>query len=445
MQHDEHSEATFTNGVHVKTIGSRIPVVLEPLQHTYSLAFALWLLRGSRDEGPEEHGLAHFLEHMFFKGTKSRSSYDIARLLDRIGGQVDAFTTKEYVCFYARVLKDHQDLLTELFADLVQNPLFDPQEMEKERNVIREELRGAEDDPQEFASDRFIETLWPNHGLGRPVGGRMEEIEKIHHDALLAHFRGQVYPENMLITAVGAMEPERLCKGLELYFEPVLSRHGKTLERTPPVPSRFADAWPWANMEQVHVLIGGPGLSFVDDRRYAFALALNVLGSGMSSRLFTRIREQMGLVYNIHASTLPVSDAGLWYIYAGTASHNLSQVLEAIREEISKMRASTLTQEELNLAKEQIRSSSLMSWENSSDRMFTRAKQFVYHEEFLDAEERIRRIEKISLDEVNAVSEKLFNEEHLSALILGNLNDRILASLSWPRPYHVREKAKRQY
>ena len=429
------------NGVVVRYIGRRLPAVMEPIPHTYSLSFAVWLLRGSRDEGPEEHGLAHFLEHMFFKGTRRRTTYEIARLLDRIGGRVDAFTTKEYVCFYARVLRDHQPLITDLFADLVLNAVFDPNEMEKERQVILEELRGAEDDPQEFASDRFMEAIWPGHGLGRPVGGFMKDILKVRHETLMKHFRRQLYPENLLITASGSLDPDKLFRDLEEKFEPILAFRGEPAPRTPPRSSRFAHIWQWPHIEQVHVLIGGPGLSFVDERRFAFSLALNVLGSGMSSRLFMKLREEQGLVYNTHASALPLSDTGLWYVYAGTAPERLPRVVEVLRNEIARMREGSLTREELDLAKQQVRANALMSWESASERMFARAKQFVYREDFIDVEERVRRIEKIPLEEVHRVASELLREERLSILVLGNLDDRRVPSVPWPEPFRVFSKS----
>ncbi len=430
------------NGVMVRYIGDRLPVVMEPMAHTYSQSFALWLLQGSRDEQPGEHGVAHFLEHMFFKGTTSRSVRDIAWLLDRIGGRVDAFTTKEYVCFYARVLREHQVEIVELFSDLVLNPLFDLVEMEKERLVILEELRGAEDDPNEFASDRFIESLWPDHGVGRPVGGSQGDILKIQHDMLLNFFKRQVFPENMLITVTGAFEPEETYQMLSERFGALLERNGRVPDRTPPEPVRFAQAWGWPEMEQVHVLIGGPGLSLTDERRFAFGLALNVLGSGMSSRLFMRIREEKGLAYNVYASTMPLSDCGMWYVYAATARERLPELLVALREELVQMGEGTITPEELQLSRDQFRANVLMSWESAGDRMFTRAKQFVYHEPFLNAEERVRRVEAIPLDDVNAIAREIFKESRFSALILGDLSDTMVSRLDWPGAFTFKRRQR---
>lgn len=430
------------NGVIVRYIGDRIPVVMEPMENTYAQSFALWLLQGSRDERPDEYGIAHFLEHMFFKGTTRRTALDIARLLDRIGGRVDAFTTKEYVCFYARVLQEHQKVLVDLFSDLVLYPRFDPVEMEKERMVILEEIRGAEDDPGEFASDRFIESLWPGHPVGRPVGGTQQDIMKIQHSRLLEFFKRQVFPENVLITVTGAVKPDETFALLSEAFAPLLERHGQVPERTPPKVARFADAWIWTEMEQVHVLIGGPGLSLTDKRRFAFGLALNVLGSGMSSRLFTRIREEKGLAYNVYASTMPLSDCGMWYVYAATARDRLHELMDALREELNRMGEGTITDEEISLGKEQFRANMLMSWESASDRMFTRAKQFVYREPFISAEERVRRIEAISLDEVNEIAREIFKEDEFSALILGHLDDTIVSRLDWPGPFNLKRRRR---
>jgi len=427
------------NGVYVGRLPFGLPVVVEPLPNTYSVSLAVWLLQGSRDERPDEVGLAHFLEHMFFKGTTHRSVQDIARLLDRIGGRVDAFTTREYVCFYARVLTEHTDSIVELFADLLLNPLFDPVELEKERMVIVEEIRGVDDDPAEFAFDRFAEALWPDHGLGRPIAGRAEQVLDFRRDQLIAFFERQNFPANMLVTAAGAVDPEALYRPLERYFAPLEGRSGQGAERQPPQARPFAQYWHRPGLEQAQVIIGGPGLSIRDPRRHAYALLLSILGGGMSSRLFMKVREERGLVYSIHASIVPYSDAGFWYVTAATMPNRLPELLRVIREELDRIREEPVQPEELYLVQEQSRVNLFMSWESASDRMFTRAKQFVYGEPFQSLEERVREVMAVTVEDTYAVAQQVFQPEALSCLILGDVPPAVIRDLPWPMELERRE------
>ncbi len=431
-------EITEQNGVFLHRLSYALPILTEPMRQTYSVSFAVWFLQGSRDESPEEVGIAHFLEHMFFKGTRRRTVQDIARLLDRVGGRVDAFTTKEYVCFYARVLHEHLPTIVELFADLLTDPLFDPEEFERERSIILEELRGVDDDPGEFAYERFLESFWPDHGLGRPIGGTLHQVLAIRRDQLIRFFHRQVFPENMLITAIGAVDPEELSYLVDAQFQTIRGRHGVRPERTAPGYTPFAEYWHRPGMEQAHVILGGPGLSLQDPRRHAYALLVNILGGGMSSRLFMKIREERGLAYMVHASIMPFSDTGLWYVHVATAPPRLPELMDVLRAELERICREPVTPEELTLAKEQARASLLMSWENPNDRMFTRAKQFIYAEPFRTIEDRIAELRSIPIDALSEVARVVFRPDAWSCLVLGDVPDDVLHRIAWNRAFTCR-------
>ncbi len=425
----EHPSRKKENGVYTVKLNGKLPVLCEPIKGTYSTVIAVWFLQGSRDEEREEEGLAHFLEHMFFKGTAKRSVYDIAMLFDRIGGQVDAFTTKEYVCFYARVLQEHVPVVVDLISDILLFPKFDKDEMEKERSVILEELRGAHDDPHEFAAEQFIRRLWPNHTLGRPIGGSQSAVLRITHEQLLRFFERQLFPENMLITAAGALDVDGFYALIEDKFRPLLNNSGSLPERFAPDSERFRIYIPRKQLQQTHIYLGGSGYSLKDPRRYAYGLLLSLLGDGMSSRLFLKVREELGLVYSIGSSISSYSDAGAWAIYAGTVETNVMQTIEAILHELTRLTKEFVSEEELERAKEKARANFLMSWESASDRMFKRAKQYVFDEPYDNIHQMIEHFRKVTLEDIFEVACDIFQEDNISMLILGDLNNETVTGL----------------
>jgi predicted Zn-dependent peptidase len=243
----------------------------------------------------------------------------------------------------------------------------------------------------------------------------------------------------MLVTAAGAVDPEALYRPLERDFAPLEGRSGQGAERQPPQARPFAQYWHRPGLEQAQVIIGGPGLSIRDPRRHAYALLLSILGGGMSSRLFMKVREERGLVYSIHASIVPYSDAGFWYVTAATMPNRLPELLRVIREELDRIREEPVQPEELHLVQEQSRVNLFMSWESASDRMFTRAKQFVYQEPFQSLEEKVREVMAVTVEDTYAVAQQVFQPEALSCLILGDVPPAVIRDLPWPMELERRE------
>jgi len=403
-----YQKVTLDNGVHILT---------EDVPHVRSVAVGYWFDVGSRDENPEINGISHFIEHLMFKGTEKRTAKDIAEALDAVGGQLNAFTTKEYTCYYARVLDEHFDLAVDLLSDMLFSSKFAAHDIERERNVIIEEIKMYEDAPDELVHDIFAGSLWQGHALGRPIIGTSEVIARLSRDDIVNFYNTHYKPGKIVVAVAGNIRHEEVVKKLRPIFE---SREGSVQSRkmTSPAPScevtcRNKDT------EQVHLCVGTPGLSLDHEKIYVFQVINTVLGGGLSSRLFQEIREKRGLVYSVYSYHTSYHDTGLFCIYAGLSRHNVDEVLELIFKQVEDIQKNGVKEEELQRAKDQLKGNLYLSLENVSTRMSRLGKSQLYLGKVVPPEEIVARVNMVTADEVKELAGKMLKPEYFSLAAIG--------------------------
>jgi predicted Zn-dependent peptidase len=398
-----------------------LTIVSERMPHVRSVTMGIWLLNGSRREVPELNGITHFVEHMVFKGTSHRSAEEIARSVDSIGGNLDAFTSKENVCFSAKVLDEHVGLAFEVLADLVLNPLFRQEDIEREQGVILQEIKMDEDNPDYLVHEIFTQNFWKDHSLGRPILGTKESVQRLEQKSVHEYYRACFSPDNLLIAAAGNLEHERLVE---------LARHW--FEGMKPVPNGHRDVTPATHarivmrnkkqLEQVQICLGLPAQSLMSEQRYAWSVLNTVLGGGMSSRLFQNIRERQGLAYAVFSDLSPYSDTGLFGVYAGTSNRSVRQVVDLIVKELREIRTQPVPEDELRRAKDNLKGSLMLGLESTGARMSNLARQQIYFKRFIGMNELLDRIEKVTAEDVQQITRESFDPARMGLTVLGNLN-----------------------
>ena len=357
-----------------------LTLVTESMPHVRSVAIGVWLKRGSRHETPAQTGISHFIEHMVFKGTKNRTAEVIAAQVDSIGGHMDAFTAKEYASFHLKVLDEHLPLAVDILGDIVANPLFDPEEMTKEKKVIFEEINMVEDTPDDLVMELLTEAFWPNHPLGRPILGTKRSVAGFKREELAAFFeRGLPAEEHPHLRR----RPSRSQGGLRASSTATSAsspRAGTGKNGGPPRPASKIVTRSKKELEQVHLCLAAPAFSQTHPDRYAIYIMNTVLGGSMSSRLFQNVREKRGLVYSISSGVTSYSDAGVLTVYAGTSLDSVDQVVRLTIEEFRRMKGDKLPAEELRRAKDHLKGSLMLSLENTGSRMSHLARQEIYFE-----------------------------------------------------------------
>lgn len=411
-----------------------VRIISEEIDHVRSVAIGLWIGAGSRDEEVSFEGISHFIEHMFFKGTSKRSARELAESLETVGGQLNAFTTKEYTCFYAKVLDEDLDLAIDVLSDMFFSSVFDEKEIEKEKKVVIEEIKMYEDSPDELIHDLFSEYVWNDHPLGKPILGTEESIRSLNREKIL-HYLSQHYaPDNLVISVAGNIKHDDIYKKLSgLYGE--FKRGGKrVLEGTP--TGHIIERFNPKETEQMHLILGVPGLGQDDPDIYPMHIVNNIMGGGLSSRLFQEIREQRGLAYSVYSYHSTYVDTGLFAIYAGTSPTNTSEVVECILKEINDLKKNGITMTELERTKAQIKGNLYLGLESVSSRMSRLGKTELTYNRVLTPEEVVEKLEKVTLEDVSGVIERLWKKEKISLAMIGpqghevNLQE-ILAKISW--------------
>jgi predicted Zn-dependent peptidase len=398
-----------------------LTLVTERMPHVRSVAVGVWVTRGSRHEKPEETGISHFIEHMVFKGTKTRSAEQIAAEVDSIGGHMDAFTAKEYASFHLKVLDQHLPLAMELLGDIVQNPRFDPLEMAKEKKVIFEEMGMVEDTPDDLVMELFTEAFWPDHPLGRPILGTRKSVGGFGRPELLAFFRKVYEPGNLLIAAAGHLDHADTAALVRRHFGDLAPRRNGH-KASPPVARARVVSRSKKELEQVHLCLGAPAYPQGHADRYGLYVLNTVLGGSMSSRLFQNVREKRGLVYSISSGVAAYSDAGAFTIYAGTSLDSVDEVVRLSLEELRRAREEPLPPEELRRAKDHLKGSLMLSLESTGSRMNHIARQEIYFGRQFALDEITTGIEAVTADDVARIAGALFGGP-LHASLLGNLKD----------------------
>jgi predicted Zn-dependent peptidase len=392
------------------------------MPHVRSVSVGLWIGSGSRRESPEQNGLSHFIEHMLFKGTTSRSAEDIARSVDSIGGNLDAFTAKELVCFNTKVLDEHLPLAFDVLADLVLHPLFRAEDIEKEKGVILEEIKMEEDSPDYLVHEIFSSNFWQGHALGKPILGTPSTVR--HFDStMLRDFYRQVYgPQNLLITAAGNLTHGQLTDLAGRHFESLRPGRRAPAGRAPETHARIS-LRNKKSLEQAHLCLGVPSYPLPHEDRFACYVLNTLLGGGMSSRLFQNIRERQGLAYAVFSELSPYRDTGCLSIYAGTSVKSARKVVDSIISEFRQLKENPVPAEELRRAKDHLKGSLMLSLESTASRMSNLARQQMYFGRFFSLDELVESIESVSEADVQKIACTFFDSRQIALTILGNLED----------------------
>jgi predicted Zn-dependent peptidase len=401
-----------------------IRVITEWMPHVRSVAVGVWVETGSRHEPEGRAGISHFIEHLVFKGTASRTAEAIARQMDSVGGQMDAFTTKEHTCFYVQVLDDHLPMAVDLLTDILLGSLFDAAELEREKSVVLQEIKMVEDTPDDLIHDLFAAQVWADHPLGLPILGTREAITGYHRDTVVAHFGEYYVPPRIIIAVAGNVRHDRV---VDLFGAGFNGFARTAIEDRSPAPvMRPGVNIVHKDLEQVHLVIGFPGLPHAAPERYAMFLLNDIVGGSMSSRLFQEIRERQGLVYSIHSGVQAFRDTGTLYVYAATDAPNFSKVLKSVLKELRDLKKTGISEEELRRAKDHLKGSLMLSLESTSSRMNRLAKHEMHLNAFLTMDQMLAAIDSVRHEEVQALLGDVIDEERLALTTYGPLDRRNL-------------------
>ena len=407
--------------IHRELLPNGLLVLSEEMAHIRSISIGIWMKTGSRDEVLESNGISHFVEHMVFKGTTTRSAGDIARQVDSIGGNMDAFTGKETICFNIKVLDEHLPIAIDILSDLVLNPIFNPKDIAREKGVILEEIKMDEDNPDYLVHEIFTQNFWKDHPLGKPILGTKETVRSFEQEKLFDFYRQRFSPNNMIISAAGNLNHARFMELIRSKFaelKPVPNGfHMPAPAVTPRIITRNKKS-----LEQVQLCMGVPSHPISHERRYVSYVLNTVLGGGMSSRLFQKIREEQGLAYAIYSDLNPYRDTGCMTVYAGTSLEATPSVVDSVMAEFRELKARPIPAEELRRAKDQLKGSLMLSLESSTSRMSNLARQQMYFDRFFNMDETIEQIESVTDSEVVEMANQLFDRENIALTVLGNLD-----------------------
>ena len=406
-----------------------VRVLSEPMPHMVSATIGIWVENGSRYEHGRQNGVSHFIEHLLFKGTKKRTAAQIAEEFDAVGGVLNAFTGKEYTCYYAKVLGADLKMSTELLADLFLESVFDPAEIDRERQVVLQEISQAEDTPDDFIHDLFNLHFWQGHPLALPIFGSVETVNAIDRELLVTFMADRYRAGRVFIAAAGAVDHDGLVADCERYFGDIKG-DGRGEPISPPSETVMVLNQP-KELEQAHICIGGPGISQVDPLRFAAYVMNTAVGGGMSSRLFQEVREKRGRVYSIYSFISSFLDCGYFGIYAGTNPEWVDEVIEVTLGEIGKVSRDGLKPNELARAKSQLKGNMLLGMESSDSRMNRLARNEIYFRRDIPLDEIAQAIDAVTNDQVVELSTHCFKSDRMGLVLLGDLKGRKLGPDVW--------------
>ena len=398
-----------------------LTVLTEEMQQIRSASIGIWIKTGSRHEETERNGISHFVEHMLFKGTTSRSAQDIARQVDSIGGNMDAFTAKECICFNVKILDEHLPIAMDILSDLVLNPVFASKDIIRERGVILEEIKMDEDSPDYLVHEIFTQNFWKDHPLGKPILGTKETVRKFEQEMLFDYYSGFFYPGNMIIAAAGSLNHEHFVDLVKQKFSHLKAKQNGFKQLAPQTFAKIVTRNK-KSLEQVQICMGVPSVYIADERRYVAYVLNTLLGGGMSSRLFQNIRENQGLCYAIYSDLNSYRDTGCMSVFAGTSQEWAPKVVESVVGEFRNLKAEPVPAEELNRAKAQLKGSLMLGLESSAARMSNLARQEMYFDRFFSLDEIIERIESVTTEQLQEMSQELFQQDKIAVTVLGNLD-----------------------
>ena len=410
---DEIEKTTLDNGIRI--VSKKIPYVR-------SISMGVWVNAGARDETPAENGLSHFIEHMIFKGTGKRSAYMIAKEFDAIGGQSNAFTTMENTCYYAKVMDCHLDTMTDILLDIFLNSLFDPEEVERERTVILQEIGMMEDTPDDYVHTLAGSTFWGDHPLGRSVLGTRENLLQFDADRLKGFFRRFYQPDRIVVSAAGNIEHGRLVELIGPALSAIKPGNGFP-ERHPPEGRTLADAH-FRQLEQTHICLGTKGLPITDPKRFDFSIMNTIMGGNMSSRLFQEIRERQGLAYSVYSFTSSYVDCGMFGVYAGVAPARALEATVLIFKELRNFKEQPVDESELADAKEFTKGNLLLAAESVDNQMVRLAQNEIHFGEFIPLDFVVEKIDAVVAEGIRDLADRLFDPRQMALTLLGPVKDK---------------------
>lgn len=411
-----------TRNIRRTVLPNGLLVLTEAMPYVRSVSMGVWLATGSRDEPLELNGISHFVEHMVFKGTTTRNAQQFAREVDSIGGNLDAFTGKENICFNIKVLDENIASALDLLSDLVLHPTFTPEDIAREQGVILEEIKMDEDSPDYLVHETFTQNFWKGHALGRPTLGTVKSVSSFTQPAVFDFYASRFTPSNMVFSAAGHLDHDDFVAQVAEQFSG-LGASSSTPPAKLPAPATFANITlkRKKSLEQVQLCLGVPAPPVDSPARYAVYLLNSMLGSGMSSRLFQTIREDRGLAYSIYSEASPFRDTGSLSIYAGTSTEKTPEVIRLTLNELRRLKEHTVPEAELRRAKDQLKSNILLGLESSSSRMSNLARQEMYFGRTFSVDEITAEVEAVTAAEVQSLARQLFRPEAIALTVLGNL------------------------
>jgi predicted Zn-dependent peptidase len=419
-------------GYRKSVIGNGIKVITEKIPYLKSVSIGVWVVIGSRDEQPSENGISHFIEHLLFKGTEKRTAFDIAKEIDSVGGTLNAFTGREYTCFYAKVIDKNLPLAIDLLSDIFLHSLIDPKDVEKERMVILQEIKMVEDTPDDYIHDLFSRVCWGDHPLGYPIFGTTDLVQSFQRDQIYKFFKENYQPDRIIICAAGNLNHDDVVERIDATFGQI-PKSTKEMERKMPHSISTTDVKK-RDLEQVHFCLGTKGLNYNHSLRFASYILNTILGGGMSSRLFQEIRENRGLAYSVYSYLPAYIDSGLFVVYAGTSQSSFQEVIELILKEFSRLKGDPFRNGELETAKEQLKGNLLLSLESSDNLMTRLAKNEIYFDSYLPVEKILKGIDEVKEEKVRSLAADIFDERFFCLTILGpmegNQLDKTLLKLN---------------
>ncbi len=399
------------------TLDNGLRIVTEHIESVKSISVGIWVKTGSRNETEEQGGVTHFLEHMLFKGTDSRTAFDIAQSMESVGGYLNAFTSSEYTCYYARCVEDQLDRALDVLSDMVLHPSFPEEEVEKEKKVVIEEMKMYRDSPDDYLFEEFSSKMFEGHALGRPILGTEETVSAFSRDDLYNYMADRYKPSNLLVAVAGHVYHEKVVEVVKNYFNQLdydsVVNGKQPIEELKPEKLELTKA-----IEQTHYILGRRGLNFDHEDKYLLLLANTILGGGMSSRLHQNVREKYGYCYSIQAFNQSYSDTGIWGVYVGTDKEYVEHVHELVVAELDKIRNEIVPAKELEEAKSQLKGKLLLSQENTSNRMMRLAKSELYFDRFVTLDELEENIMNVTAEQIQGFAKDFFDQKYYMEAVL---------------------------
>jgi len=411
-----------TEGYRKSLLKNGIKVITEEIPYLKSVSIGIWAINGSRDEQFQENGISHFIEHLLFKGTEQRTAFEIAKAIDSVGGTLNAFTGREYTCFYAKVIDKNLSLAIDLLSDIFLHPLMEPNDVEKERMVILQEIKMVEDTPDDYVHDLFNNACWGNHPLGFPICGSAQGVQSFTRDQIYQFFKESYPPHRIIVCAAGNLRHEEL-----------VGQIGETFGRIPAAKFSKERSKPEAisttnirkrDLEQVHICLGTRGLQYNHSLRFASYALNTILGGGMSSRLFQEIRENRGLAYSVYSYLPAYVDTGLFVVYAGTSEDSYQEVIDLILKEFKRIKDVAFKDGELETAKEHLKGNLLLSLESSDSLMTRLAKNEIYFGSYFPVEQILAGLDGVKEQDVHELAGELFNDRYFCLTMLGPMDGK---------------------